>query len=38
MQRDREFRNYEDSEARYELRPSAWIEPTGALGHRAASS
>lgn len=29
MQRDRDFRNYEDSEARYELRPSAWIEPTG---------
>jgi glucans biosynthesis protein len=29
MQRDREFHNYEDSEARYELRPSAWIEPTG---------
>jgi periplasmic glucans biosynthesis protein len=29
MQRDREFRNYEDSEARYELRPSAWMEPTG---------
>ena len=29
MQRDREFRNYEDSEARYELRPSAWVEPTG---------
>jgi glucans biosynthesis protein len=29
MQRDREFRNYEDSEARYELRPSAWLEPTG---------
>jgi glucans biosynthesis protein len=29
MQRDREFRNYEDGEARYELRPSAWIEPTG---------
>ena len=28
MQRDREFHNYEDSEARYELRPSAWIEPT----------
>jgi glucans biosynthesis protein len=28
MQRDREFRDYEDSEARYELRPSAWIEPT----------
>jgi periplasmic glucans biosynthesis protein len=29
MQRDRAFHNYEDSEARYELRPSAWIEPTG---------
>jgi periplasmic glucans biosynthesis protein len=29
MQRDRDFRNYEDSEARYELRPSAWVEPTG---------
>ncbi|HEY7640402.1 MAG TPA: glucan biosynthesis protein G [Steroidobacteraceae bacterium] len=29
MQRDREFRNYEDGEARYELRPSAWLEPTG---------
>ena len=29
MQRDREFRNYEDGEARYELRPSAWVEPTG---------
>ena len=32
MQRDREFRNYEDSEARYELRPSAWIEPVGSWG------
>ncbi|HKU13365.1 MAG TPA: glucan biosynthesis protein G [Steroidobacteraceae bacterium] len=29
MQRDREFYNYEDSEARYEMRPSAWVEPTG---------
>lgn len=29
MQRDRNFGNYEDSEARYELRPSAWIEPAG---------
>jgi periplasmic glucans biosynthesis protein len=29
MQRDRDFRSYEDSEARYELRPSAWVEPTG---------
>ena len=28
MQRDRDFRSYEDPEARYELRPSAWLEPT----------
>jgi glucans biosynthesis protein len=32
MQRDRNFENYEDSEARYELRPSAWIEPLGSWG------
>jgi len=32
MQRDRNFNNYEDSEARYELRPSAWIEPVGSWG------
>ena len=32
MQRDREFRNYEDLEARYELRPSAWVEPKGSWG------
>jgi glucans biosynthesis protein len=32
MQRDRSFGNYEDSEARYELRPSAWIEPVGSWG------
>lgn len=32
MQRDRDFRSYEDSEARYELRPSAWIEPVGSWG------
>jgi glucans biosynthesis protein len=32
MQRDRNFTSYEDSEARYELRPSAWIEPVGAWG------
>lgn len=32
MQRDRNFSNYEDSEARYELRPSAWIEPVGSWG------
>jgi len=32
MQRDRDFGNYEDSEARYELRPSAWVEPVGNWG------
>jgi glucans biosynthesis protein len=32
MQRDRNFADYEDSEARYELRPSAWIEPVGSWG------
>jgi glucans biosynthesis protein len=32
MQRDNNFSNYEDSEARYELRPSAWIEPVGSWG------
>src|SRR5690606_30950142 len=32
MQRDRRFSSYEDSEARYELRPSAWIEPSGSWG------
>jgi glucans biosynthesis protein len=32
MQRDRNFGSYEDSEARYELRPSAWIEPVGSWG------
>jgi glucans biosynthesis protein len=32
MQRDRNFGSYEDSEARYELRPSAWIEPAGSWG------
>jgi glucans biosynthesis protein len=32
MQRDRTFTSYEDSEARYELRPSAWVEPTGSWG------
>ena len=32
MQRDRRFESYEDSEARYELRPSAWIEPVGSWG------
>ena len=29
MQRDRNFTDYEDLEARYDLRPSVWIEPKG---------
>lgn len=32
MQRDRAFHNYEDTEARYEMRPSAWVTPTGDWG------
>ncbi|MES2190498.1 MAG: glucan biosynthesis protein G [Pseudomonadota bacterium] len=32
MQRDRDFRSYEDTEARYELRPSAWVTPVGDWG------
>jgi periplasmic glucans biosynthesis protein len=32
MQRDRVFSNYEDPEASYEMRPSAWIEPVGTWG------
>ena len=32
MQRDRSFDNYQDLEARYDLRPSAWIEPIGQWG------
>ncbi len=32
MQRDRAFSSYEDIEARYEARPSAWIEPIGDWG------
>jgi glucans biosynthesis protein len=32
MQRDRNFGSYEDGEARYELRPSAWMEPVGPWG------
>ncbi len=32
MQRDRSFDNYQDLEARYELRPSAWVEPRGQWG------
>jgi len=32
VQRDRNFRHYQDLEARYDLRPSAWVEPKGAWG------
>lgn len=32
MQRDRQFDRYEDLEARYELRPSVWIEPVSKWG------
>ena len=32
MQRDRDFSRYEDLEARYERRPSAWVEPKGKWG------
>ena len=32
MQRDRSFADYQDTEARYELRPSAWVEPQGDWG------
>lgn len=31
-QRDRAFGNFEDLEARYERRPSLWVEPTGGWG------
>lgn len=32
MQRDRAFASYEDLEARYDLRPSLWVEPTSSWG------
>lgn len=32
MQRDRSFASYEDVEARYDLRPGAWVEPIGDWG------
>jgi glucans biosynthesis protein len=32
MQRGRAFDRYQDLEARYDLRPSAWVEPKGAWG------
>ena len=32
MQRERAFNQYQDLEARYDRRPSAWIEPKGSWG------
>lgn len=32
MQRDRDFASYQDLDARYEKRPSAWIQPKGNWG------
>ena len=32
MQRDRDFSAYEDLEARYDLRPSAWVRPVRPFG------
>ena len=32
LQRDREFAHYDDIEANYHLRPSAWVEPLGDWG------
>jgi glucans biosynthesis protein len=32
MQRDRQYTSYEDLESRFELRPSAWVEPKGTWG------
>lgn len=32
MQRNRDFDNYQDLEARYEKRPSLWVEPVGNWG------
>jgi glucans biosynthesis protein len=32
MQRDRNPANYEDTEAQYQQRPSAWVEPQGQWG------
>ncbi len=32
MQRDRDFHQYEDLEARYDLRPSVWVEPKSQWG------
>jgi glucans biosynthesis protein len=32
MQRDRDFHSYEDLDARYDRRPSVWVEPRGDWG------
>ena len=32
LQRDRDFENYQDLEASYHARPSAWVEPLGKWG------
>ena len=32
VQRDRSFESYQDLEAAYQLRPSAWVEPVGSWG------
>jgi glucans biosynthesis protein len=32
VQRDRDFRNYQDNESRFERRPSYWIQPLGKWG------
>jgi len=32
IQRDQKFHHFEDSEARYDLRPSAWVQPVGEWG------
>lgn len=32
LQRDTDFNNYQDLEARYDLRPSVWVEPKGGWG------
>ena len=33
IQRDRKFAGYQDLEARYQTRPSAWVEPSGNWGN-----
>lgn len=35
LQRDRDFESYQDLEARYHARPSAWVEPVGEWGRGA---